>query len=149
MWIELIKKEDIKSHPVINICPPVVKEMELRIIVWDAKDCVYKDPNEQCNDLYIKGELGGKFHETDIHIRCRSVGSFNWRWKYPVKYPISSEKDFGGDLFKVQLYDCDIFTKDELIGEAKINLNMHKMIAKAVKRNKSVEIKGRILGSDI
>ena len=147
MWIELIKKEDIKSHPVINISPPVVKEMELRIIVWDAKDCVYKDPIEKCNDLYIKGGVGsGKFHETDIHIRCRSVGSFNWRWKYPVNYPISPEKDFGGDLFKVQLNDYDIFTKDELIGEAMIDLNMHKMIAKAVKRNKAVEIKGRIQG---
>ena len=63
-----------------------------------------------------------------------------------MKYPISSEKDFGGDLFKVQLLDFDIFTKDELIGEAMIDLNMHKMIAKAVKRNKAVEIKGRIQG---
>ena len=64
-----------------------------------------KIPIEKCNDLYIRGGVSGQdFHETDIHLRCRNVGSFNWRWKYPVKYPITTEDDFGGDLFKVLIY---------------------------------------------
>ena len=59
MWIELIKKEDIKKFKKIEISPPIIHNMELRVIVWDAKDCVYKDPIEKCNDLYIRGGITG------------------------------------------------------------------------------------------
>ena len=33
--------------------------MELRVIVWETMDCVYKD-FEECNDLYARGGIANK-----------------------------------------------------------------------------------------
>jgi hypothetical protein len=46
MWIELIPLKFIKENPAIKISPPPRYEMELRVIVWETKDCVYKDEAE-------------------------------------------------------------------------------------------------------
>ena len=54
--------------------------------------------------------------ETDIHWRCRAKGSFNWRIKSKVSYPMLPD-DYGSDRYKVQLWDKDIVGSDELIGE--------------------------------
>ena len=49
------------------------------------------------------------------------------------------------DIFTVQIWDKDIIGYDDLIGEARINLNrIHKMIQKAVKRKKPVKGKAKI-----
>jgi len=43
------------------------------------------------------------------------------------------------DIFIVQIWDKDVIGFDNLIGEARINLNkMHRIIEKAVKRKKPV-----------
>ena len=43
------------------------------------------------------------------------------------------------DIFTVQIWDKDVIGFDNLIGEARINLNkMHRIIQKAVKRKKPV-----------
>ncbi len=67
--------------------------------------------------------------ETDIHWRCRAVGSFNWRWKFQQKYPLTND-DYGADRFKVQLYDKKVASSDELIGETTISLDTHNLIRK-------------------
>lgn len=54
--------------------------------------------------------------------------------KFPVKFPMVSENDFGNDKFKVSLWDKDLVGADDLIGESEIDLNYHNMINKAVKR---------------
>jgi len=85
-----------------------------------------KDELEECNDLYARGGLArGEDVETDIHWRCRGKGSFNWRWKFPVKFPMVSEEDFGNDKFKISLWDKDLIGADDLIGECEIDLNYH------------------------
>lgn len=56
-------------------------------------------------------------------------GSFNWRWKFKTFFPLR-EDDYGGDRFKIQIWDKDIVSSDELIGENDISLNMHNMVQK-------------------
>jgi len=74
----------------------------MRVIVWETKDIKkFMDPVEQCNDLFLKGTFGNKALETDTHWRCRNVGSFNWRWKFPVTLPLHPEDDLDKERIKI------------------------------------------------
>lgn len=53
MWIELIPPRQIT--PPVHIFPRTQFEYELRVIVWETKDCVFKDELAGCNDLYAQG----------------------------------------------------------------------------------------------
>lgn len=72
------------------------------MIVWGTRDLKIKDELEGCNDLYMRGMLDRKELETDTHWRCRTKGSFNWRWKFPMSLPLDPDEDFGKDLFTVR-----------------------------------------------
>lgn len=54
MWVELIPKSIIKTLPPLPITRPPKYEMEIRVIVWETKDCVFKDEAEKCNDIYVR-----------------------------------------------------------------------------------------------
>ena len=115
LWAELIPKKMQTKYPKLPIsAPPKFQynkilflklfryKFELRTIVWQTAECVYKDELEKCNDLYCRGGPANlEALETDIHWRCRAKGSFNWRWKYTVYYPLRTEDDYGIDRFKV------------------------------------------------
>ena len=91
----------------------------------------------ESNDIFVRGVIGtSEPQETDTHWACRSTGSFNYRFKFPVFYPPKPE-DMYSDIFAVQIWDRDLIGFNNLIGEYRINLNqVHKIIQKAVKRRK-------------
>lgn len=133
LWVELIPKKMQTKFPKENICAPPKYKFELRTIIWGTQDCVFKDELEKCNDLYVRGSPANmEAMETDVHWRCRAKGSFNWRWKFTVFYPLRTEDDYGSDRFKISLWDKDIITSDEMIGETDIDLNIHNMISKFI-----------------
>lgn len=121
------------------------------MVVWEAKDCVFKDELEGANDLYVRGGVKGQdFKMTDTHWRCRATGSFNWRLKYNLQLPVDQNKNYGSDSFVIQLWDRDLIAADDLIGEAEIDLNIHKMLKKAhARKNQSVTMRRRIKGSGV
>lgn len=89
MWIELIHPRQLL--PPVDIFPRTQLEYELRVVVWETKDCIFKDETAGCNDLYAQGgprNQSDKFKMTDTHWRCRAKGSFNWRWKFNVMLPV-------------------------------------------------------------
>ena len=151
MWIELINPRHVQ--PPISIFPRTQVKYELRVIVWETKDCVFKDETTACNDLYGRGGLkrhGNSFKMTDTHWRCRSKGSFNWRWKFDLMLPIDQNKNYGEDTFVIQLWDRDLISSDDLIGEAEIDLNTHKMLKKGHSRkNKVVPMRRRVKGTGL
>jgi hypothetical protein len=100
-WLEILESKEAASNPRIDISPPPKMEFELRVIVWGARDCVFKDPETKCNDLFAVGILGGKTLESDTHWRCRGLGSFNWRWKFPITLPLDPDEDYGKDILTV------------------------------------------------
>ena len=64
--------------------------------------------------------------------------------KFKVNYPPKPE-DMYSDVFNVQIWDRDLVGYNNLIGETRINMNqMHRIIEKAVKRNKSVQARKKI-----
>lgn len=148
MWIDILKPS--QKEPATVIFPKVQIPYELRVIVWEAKDCVFKDATTESNDLFARGTVKNKdekWQETDTHWFCRAVGSFNWRWKWEIKLPVDMNKNYGEDRFTIQLWDRDLIGSNELIGEAEIDLHQHKMLSKAYVRNKNVEMKKKIVGT--
>lgn len=151
MWIELIPPR--QAQPQIHIFPRTQLEYELRVVVWETKDCIFKDEATACNDLYVQGAPKrqiSNFKMTDTHWRCRAKGSFNWRWKFKIHLPVDQNKNYGEDVFVVQLWDRDLIARNDLIGEAQIDLNIHKMLKKAHSRkSKVVTMKRRVKGSGL
>jgi len=97
----------------------------MRVIVWQTKDVtVFMDQAELCNDLFLSGEYGEKTLETDTHWRCRNVGSFNWRWKFPIMLPLD-EEDEKAQYFKMQMWDRDIAKTNDQIGEYTLNISQN------------------------
>ena len=43
MWVDMFSVEKAKVIPMINIAPPPSGEFEVRLIIWGAKDVVFKD----------------------------------------------------------------------------------------------------------
>ena len=78
----------------IDITPPPPLDCEVRVIIWKAKTNVIKDTAEECNDLFVKCNLGKSDQKsTDTHWRARNEGSFNYRMKFPVTFDPNSSED--------------------------------------------------------
>ena len=57
VWIDLVEKSQCKINPLIKITAPPRYEFELRAIIYEARNCVFKDELEKCNDLYCKAGI--------------------------------------------------------------------------------------------
>ena len=73
---------------------------------------------EGTSDIYIIAYIEQKEKQTtDVHYRCQTgCGSFNWRMLLPIHTPTSPNK------LTIQVYDNDIFSSDDFICGAEINL---------------------------
>ena len=149
MWIDIIAEGN--RTPMVPIFPIERLPFELRVIVWKTTDCVIKDTLTEANDVFVRGGVmrGNNMLETDTHWRCRTDGSFNYRWKFDITLPVEEERNYGEDRFKLQIWDRDLIMPNDLIGETEINLNMHKMLKKAYKRREPVEMRMMIKGSGV
>jgi len=127
LWMELVPPADAKKYPLIDIAPPPQMPFELRVVVWECKDCPIMDETTSMNDLYITGELISSVAEeeqrqqTDLHFRSQNgCGSFNWRMKFPVALPKRSLSEYPS--LNVQIWDKDFFSPSDNISEAVIPL---------------------------
>ena len=147
VWIDIVNWKS--KEPMAVIFPKLQLDYELRVIVWETKDCVFKNTIGNSNDLYARGNVmrGDMFLETDTHWLCRNKGSFNWRWKFPIKLPVDENKNYGEDRFIMQIWDRNLINRDEMIGETEVSLNTHNMLKKSHFRRKAVQMRMREKGS--
>lgn len=120
MWMELYKGLGTKSAeapPVIDITPEPIIEYEMRLVIWKTRDVQATD-FELTSDHYIRTYVNpDESHYTDTHWRCHTgKGSFNWR--NLIKVPTKQQQY----LLTVQLWDKDIISSDELLGEFIIDI---------------------------
>eukprot|EP00485_Elphidium_margaritaceum_P001758 CAMPEP_0202694498 /NCGR_PEP_ID=MMETSP1385-20130828/8345_1 /ASSEMBLY_ACC=CAM_ASM_000861 /TAXON_ID=933848 /ORGANISM="Elphidium margaritaceum" /LENGTH=1708 /DNA_ID=CAMNT_0049350357 /DNA_START=54 /DNA_END=5180 /DNA_ORIENTATION=+ len=127
MWMEIMSPSDAKKYPPVDISPPTQVDYELRVIVWQCKDCPIMDEITKMNDLYITGELSSTVEDenntqqTDLHFRSQSgCGSFNWRMKFPIKLPKQRLSEY--PRFTAQIWDKDFFSPNDNIAECTIEL---------------------------
>ncbi|KAL3916065.1 MAG: hypothetical protein SGPRY_006977 [Prymnesium sp.] len=125
LWVDILSKEEAVSSPPIDISPPPDQNWELRIICWKARDVPTNADDSGMLDLATTCTFGNERpRETDCHLRAQNgAASWNWRFKYPVKLTPWDDTDELQQMVQLQLYDKDIFTAHDCIGDARLSLN--------------------------
>ena len=125
MWLEIFKASDKSTVPIWKISPEPMTEFEVRFIVWETEDMEMMDV-EGTSDIYVIGYIDqNERQKTDVHFRCQTGNaSFNWRMLLPLKLPAQKPE------LTIQVYDKDIFSSDDFISGAKLNLKNLAMIPK-------------------
>lgn len=157
MWIDMFPMDLTMPGPPVNIEVRKPVEYELRIVVWNTEDVLPDETNiitgESSSDQFIKGWLEGNredMQETDVHYRSYDGSAmFNWRFVFPFKFHKAEEKIvtfkkasiFSVDLTEekhkpllyLQVWDADLFSSDDFIGDAILSLTKLPSPAKTAK----------------
>ena len=125
MWLEMFKAQDKSKQHIWKISPEPITEFEVRFVVWETEDMEMMDA-EGTSDIYVIGYIDQKERQkTDIHFRCQTGNaSFNWRLLLPLKLPVQKPE------LTLQVYDKDLFSSDDFISGAKLNLKNLVMVPK-------------------
>ena len=117
MWLEIFESSLKSQMEPWQIAPEPITEFEVRFVVWETEDMEMMDV-EGTSDIYIVGYIGqNDSQKTDIHFRCQDGNaSFNWRMLLPLQLPTQKP------LLTIQVYDKDIFSSDDYISGATLNL---------------------------
>lgn len=131
LWIEIYPASE--KIPPWDITPRPPIKFEVRVIIWDCKDVSNYDV-EEVSDLFVKVSINStQFKETDTHYRAQNgVASWNWRMKFPIDFTEGSKV-----ILAVQLWDRDIFSKNDSIGDQ--SLEITKTIEEALDLSQTVK----------
>lgn len=138
LWIDILTPTQAHEYAPIDISLPPPVEMELRVVIWKARNVPSFDEAEDMNDLFFRCWMeGAPFQETDIHWRAKKgKGSFNWRMKFPIVLG-HKQPNTKTPYFHIQGWDKDVFTANDAIGEAMLDLGSH--FQKAYKQKTAVQ----------
>ena len=117
MWLEIFESSEKSNHLPWKIDPQPICEMQVRLIIWETEEMELMDV-EGTSDIYVIGYIEQKeMQKTDIHYRCQTGNaSFNWRMLLPLKIPVQKP------VVTIQVYDKDIFSSDDYMCGATIDL---------------------------
>jgi hypothetical protein len=117
LWLEMFDS-DIRNEKIPwCIAPEPRIQMELRLVVWETEDMEMMDV-EGTSDIYVIAYVNMKDKQsTDVHYRCQTgAASFNWRMLLPIETPTTSS------TLTLQVYDNDLFSSDDFISGATMNI---------------------------
>jgi hypothetical protein len=117
LWVEIFDKKDSINMAPWQINPEPVSKLELRLVIWETEDMRMMDI-EDTSDIYVTAFVDAKNKQsTDVHYRCQTgIGSFNWRIVLQLDVPRTN------NMLTLHCYDKDIFSKDDFISGANIDL---------------------------
>jgi hypothetical protein len=100
LWVDIFDFNITVPRP-IDIAPPPPIPMELRVVIWNARDVELTDTSmhgEKMTDIYIKAFVDGMVfntQQTDVHYRSLDgSGNFNWRMIFPFVFEPRTKKIF-------------------------------------------------------
>ena len=125
LWIEIIEQKDKLYLQPWQISKEPETEIEMRLIIWETENMKMMD-TEATSDIYVNAYVNPKTKQsTDVHYRCTNgEASFNWRIVIPLLLPDKY------NYLNIQVYDKDIFSSDDYICGAKIDISNLIMIPK-------------------
>ena len=117
LWVEIFDKADSLNLTPWNINPEPPSKIEMRLVVWETEEMRMMDV-EDTSDIYVTAFIDqDKKQSTDTHFRCQTGNaSFNWRIVMQLDVPRLNNK------LTLHCYDKDIFSKDDFISGAEIDL---------------------------
>eukprot|EP00494_Astrolonche_serrata_P024733 UN24993 len=135
-WLDMWTMNEARDNPIQDIALPPIEKWQLRIVVWNAKNCVIKDEITGQNDLFVRvipmlpvavsnprKRMPRK--ETDLHWRAKwGKGSWNWRmiWDFELGEETFMDIDQKDILIKFSIYDMDFLSHNDLIGETSLEV---------------------------
>ncbi|CAF1456871.1 unnamed protein product [Rotaria sordida] len=158
MWLDFFPMSRPPSSAMIDITPPKPTSYQLRITIWNTSEVELNDENfltsERTSDIYVKAWIIGERidgQQTDIHYRSLTgEGNFNWRFVFDFDYLDIEEKivfEAKDSVFQVgnttkkippriiiRVYDADLFSADDFLGECNLNLTHVPLGAKTLKK---------------
>lgn len=118
-WVEIIPvKIDPKKILKFDISQRPKEDFQVRVCVLNCKEVTTADW-EGTTDAYLRGFFDTKenVQETDTHWRCQDgKPDFQYRLLYDIKVP---RKHYN---FTLQLYDKDVFSSNEMLGQGQVDL---------------------------
>ena len=117
LWVEIYDKKDMIHMEPWQISPEPKTQIEMRLIVWETEDMELRD-DEGTSDVFITAYFDPKQKQsTDVHYRCQNgTASFNWRMIFKLDLPNIYNK------LVIHAYDKDIFSKDDYITGAELDI---------------------------
>lgn len=81
LWVDILTPEEAIKTPKESLSPPLPRDYELRVIIWETRNVIFKDKG--MSDIFITGYPEGQSPQvTDTHWRCDDgKGLFNWRYE--------------------------------------------------------------------
>ena len=118
LWVEIFDKKDSINMTPWQITPEPASKVELRLVIWETEEMRMMDV-EDTSDIYVTAFVDSKEKQsTDVHYRCQTgCASFNWRIVLQLDVPRVNNK------LTLHCYDKDIFSKDDYISGAIIDLS--------------------------
>ena len=118
LWVEIFDKKDRMNMEPWQISPEPKTTVEMRLIVWETEDMELRD-DEGTSDVFISAYVDPKKKQsTDVHYRCQNgTASFNWRMIFKLELPNIY------NLLVFHAYDKDIFSKDDYITGAELDIS--------------------------
>ncbi|CAF1117580.1 unnamed protein product [Adineta ricciae] len=146
MWLDFFPMSRQPSGTPVDITPPKPTSYQLRLTIWNTTDVELNDENfvtgEKTSDIYVKAWILGEKEDgqqTDVHYRSLTgEGNFNWRLLFNFDYIDIEEKivyekkdsvfQIGSTVKKIpprivlRVYDADLLSADDFLGECILNL---------------------------
>ncbi|CAF2056570.1 unnamed protein product [Rotaria magnacalcarata] len=146
MWLDIFSMSRPPSSAPVDITPLKPMPFQLRLTIWNTTDVELNDENfvtgEKTSDIYVKAWVLGEKddgQQTDVHYRSLTgEGNFNWRFIFDFNYIDIEEKivhekkdsvfQIGNTVKKlpprivIRVYDADLFSADDFLGECILNM---------------------------
>ncbi|KAF4323979.1 hypothetical protein BBO99_00002154 [Phytophthora kernoviae] len=139
LWIDILSPAQAHDYAPIDISLPPPVDMELRVVLWKARNVPSFDTLEDMNDLFFRCWMeGSDYQETDIHWRAKKgKGSFNWRMKFPITLG-HKQTNTKTPYFHIQAWDKDVLSANDAIGTHMLDLGAFFRRAYKMKTNVQV-----------
>ncbi|XP_043245484.1 myoferlin-like isoform X4 [Amphibalanus amphitrite] len=146
MMVDIFPKTAGPPGPPFDVTPREPSKYQLRVVLYNVMDVVMQEysavSQSNMSDVYVKCWIQGdkNVQKTDVHYRCMDgEAMFNWRFVFDINYleaermivikskdhfwSLAEREEHRPPKLMFQIWDNDLISKDDYIGEIELDLN--------------------------